>query len=384
MIYSEVTTIVLMLLILSGAFYSLFSLLFIVEFFRPKRQQLQETLSPPVSVIKPLKGPDPELRENLQSFCRQDYPDCEILLGFTDPNDDAITWAKEVAASSPDCDIRTVISQSDEGANPKVSNLKGLIKVARYPLVAISDGDMRVKPSYLKIIVKEYQSGENVGLVTSLYAIPNPASIGAALESLTIALDFIPSVLVARRLEGVTFGLGASMLLSKEAIEKIGGFSGIADYLADDYQIGNRLWKKGYRIVLSEYVIEDVVGTMSIADYLTHQIRWARTYRACRPKGFLGYGITHIFPYSFFFLMLQGPTIFSLSLLCGVLLLRLTLALVLYKKVIRIKKWLRWLPLIPVKDLLSFSIWVWSFFGRTVFWKRRCFVIMKGGRIKEK
>ena len=383
MTFGECITIIVTLLILSGALYSLVSLLCSVEFFRQKRQGGQETPTLPVSIIKPLKGADPGLRENLQSFCSQDYPDYEILLGFVDPNDDAITLAKEVAASRRDCDIRTVINQSDQGANPKVSNLKGLIRAARYPMVAISDGDMRVTPSYLKSIVREYQSGEKVGLVTSLYTIPNPASLGAALESLSIALDFIPSVLVAKRLEGVTFGLGASMLLSKEALEEIGGLSSIADYLADDYQIGNKLWKKGYTIVLSDYVMEDVVGRMSLTDYLTHQIRWARTYRACRPKGFLGYGITHMLPYSVFLLMLQSPTLFSLSILCGVLALRLCIAIVLYRKAIRTKKWLRWLVLIPVKDLLSFGIWLWSFSGRKVFWRGRCFEITKGGRIKE-
>jgi ceramide glucosyltransferase len=381
--FAEFIKIIVTLLILSGALYSIFSLLCSVEFFREKRQGGQGTPALPVSIIKPLKGSDPELRENLESFCSQDYSDYEILLGFTDPNDDAITLAKEITASRRDCDIRTVINQSDQGANPKVSNLTGLVRAARYPLVAISDGDMRVTPSYLKTIVKEYQSGEKVGLVTSLYTIPNPASLGAALESLSIALDFIPSVLVARRLEGVTFGLGASMLLSKEALEEIGGLSSIADYLADDYQIGNRLWKKGYAIVLSDYVVEDVVGRMSLADYLTHQIRWARTYRACRPKGFLGFGITHMLPYSVLLLVLQGPTVFSLSILCGVLVLRLSIATVLYRKAIRTKKWLRWLLLIPVKDLLSFGIWLRSFSGRKVFWRGRYFKITKGGRIKE-
>jgi ceramide glucosyltransferase len=117
--------------------------------------------------------------------------------------------------------------------------------------------------------------------------------MGATFESLTLALDFIPSVLVAERLEGITFGLGASMLLSKKAKKEIGGMPAIADYLADDYQIGNRLWKSGYRIILSDYVIEDVVGPMSFSDYVTHQIRWARSYRSSRPRRYFGYCVAH-------------------------------------------------------------------------------------------
>ncbi len=384
MIYFEFVKIVLSLLIIAGGSYSFASLLCVLEFFRPRKNGLRSPTFEPVSIIKPLKGSDAELRENLQSFCRQDYPVYEVLFGVTESDDDAVTLVKEVAAAHPDCDIRMVISHNDTSANPKVSNLMGLIRETKYPMIAISDSDMRVAPSYLKEIVTEYLSEDNVGLVTSLYKITNPASIFSALESLTIAIDFIPSVLVARKLEGMTFGLGASLLMSKKALEDVGGFSRIADYLADDYQIGNNLWKKNYKIVLSSYVIEDVVGAMGMVEFLSHQLRWARTYRVCRPKGFLGYGITHIFPFALFFLMLEGPTIFSLSLVGCVLALRFSMAFVIYRKVIIMKKWLRWLALVPIKDLLSFGIWFWSFFGKTVFWRGKYYEIMRGGVIKQK
>ncbi|HUH65268.1 MAG TPA: glycosyltransferase, partial [Syntrophales bacterium] len=194
-------------------------------------------------------------------------------------------------------------------------------------------------------------------------------------------LDFIPSVLVARRLEGVTFGLGASILVSKKALDEIGGLSVIADYLADDYQIGNRIWKKGYKIILSRYVLEDVVGNMSLTGHLVHQLRWARTYRASRPKGYLGYGITHVLPSALVFLAWYGPTVSSLALVGGVLFLRSLLAFIIYKKVIAEKKWLRWLILLPIKDMLSFFIWCWSFLGRKVYWRGRYYRLLKGGKI---
>jgi ceramide glucosyltransferase len=381
MIPSENIEIILILLIISAGIYNLFSIFCVLEFFRTKGQMPKKPPRLPISIMKPLKGIDPELRENLISFCRQDYPEYEVLLGFTESNDSAIPLAREIATSHPD-NVRIVISQKTLGVNKKVSNLNGLLEAASYPLVVISDSDMRVDHCYLQRIVEEYHNDKNVGLVTSLYKISNPTSLGAALESLTVALDFIPSVLVARRLEGVTFGLGASMLLSKKALKDIGGLSVIADYLADDYQICNRLWKRGYKIILSDYLIEDVVGTMSVAEYLLHQIRWARTYRACRPKGFFGYGITHIFPFSLLLLILHGPTIFSLSILYTVLFLRFGLSLVLYRKVIYSKKWLRWLVLIPVKDLLSFGIWLWSFLGRKVYWRGKYYEIVKGGRME--
>ncbi len=380
MVFSEVTKIALLLLITAGGIYCLFSIIFVWEFFTSKKEVVRGTPYSPVSVLKPMKGADTELRENLRSFSTQNYPEYEVLLGLTGSTDDAVSAAEEIVRSSK-CSVRIVIGRETLGVNQKVTNLHALTDAARYPLIAISDSDMRVDPSYLEHIVGEYYSDKNVGLVTSVYKTSDPASLGSALESLTVALDFIPSVLVARRLEGVTFGLGASMLFSKEALKEIGGFSVIADYLADDYQIGNRLWRRGYKIILSDLVLENVIGDMSITEYLVHQLRWARTYRACRPRGFLGYGITHIFPFSLLLLLLFGPGRLSLSIITAVLVLRFSLAIVVYKMVIRSKKWIRWSAFIPIKDLLSFCIWLWSFFGSKVFWRGSYYKIVKGGRM---
>ena len=369
-----------LLLVISSGIYSLFAIFCVMEFFRPGKLELKDIPPAPISVLKPLSGQDPELYENIQSFCSQNYPEYEVLLGVTDPNDAALKAAEKLQRQSS---VKIVVSERSLGTNRKVSNLGGLAEVARYPLLAVSDSDMRVDSSYLKHIAGEYFSGENTGLVTSLYKISDPVSAGAAFESLTIALDVIPSVLVARRLEGVTFGLGASMLFSRQALNAIGGFEAIADYLADDYQIGNRLWQKGYKIILSRYVLEDRAGAMSIAGHLKHQLRWARTYRACRPKGFMGYGITYVFPISCLLFILQGPAILSLTALCAALGLRLCLALVICKKVIRSKKWLWWLILLPVKDILGCGIWIWSLLGSAVVWRGSRYLILKGGKIRK-
>jgi ceramide glucosyltransferase len=373
-----------LLLVISSGIYSLFALFCVIDFFRPQKRELEEVQGAPISILKPLSGKDPELFGNIQTFCSQDYPEYEVLLGVADPDDAAlIDIGPGIASLQQQSDVKIVISMKSLGSNKKVSNLNGLAGEARYPLLAVSDSDMRVDGSYLKHIAGEYFSGENTGLVTSLYKISDPVSAGAAFESLTIALDLIPSVLVARRLEGVTFGLGASMLFSREALNAIGGFEGIADYLADDYQIGNRLWQKGYKIILSRYVLEDRAGAMSMTAHLKHQIRWARTYRACRPKGFMGYGITYFFPISCLLFIQQGPTILSLTAICAAVGLRLCLAFVIYKKVIRSKKWLRWLVLLPVKDLLGFGIWIWSLLGSTVVWRGSRYLILKGGKIRK-
>ncbi len=383
MMYIGYTKIVLMTSILAGCGYSVYALFCVVRFFSSRANDPGENRLMPISVLKPVKGLDPDFRENIESFCRQDYPEYEVLLGFTDEDDEAVKVAQEVAGSSPEGRVRVVVSHEDMGINLKVSNLQGLLKEARYPVLVISDSDMRVGKDYLKTIAREYQSQPGVGLVTSLYKISNPATAGAALESLTIALDFIPSVLVARELEGMTFGLGASMLLSRDAIEEMGGLRAIADYLADDYQIGNRLSKKGHKIILSGYVIEDVAGDMLLQEYYVHQLRWARTYKASRPWGFFGYGITHIFPLSLLFFGLEGPTAFSLSVLSATLLIRLSLAAAAYRFVIRRGRWLRWLYLLPLKDVSAFIIWAWSFAGRRVVWRGTSYTIGKGGTVTE-
>ncbi len=380
MTYSGFVTGILALLLIGGSAYTVLAFFCVAEFFSKGRRRPDRKTFPPVSILKPVKGFDPGFRRNLESFCRQDYPEYEVIIGFVGEDDEAIPAAKALAGSYPD-KVRVVITRETIGANEKVSNLKGLIAAAKYSLVAVSDCDMKVDGWYVRTIVEEYMSEDNVGMVTSPYRISSPATVGAALESLAIAVDFIPSVLVARKLEGITFGLGASMLFSVESLAEAGGLVPIADYLADDYQVGNRIAKGGSRVLLSRYVLEDTNVEIDVFTHLSHQVRWARTYYASRPGGYFGYGITHPFFFACLFVLLQGPTAASLSAVCGVLALRISLAALVHKKMIRKKGWLKWAVLLPVRDLLAFGIWAWSFAGRRVSWRGRRYRVEKGGKI---
>ncbi len=362
--------------------YSAIALYCVWEFFGKKKEHARLLKYESVSIIKPIKGIGKDFKDNIGTFCNQDYPEYEVLLGVTNDVDD-MDADKEIASIPAGNKIRKVMNSGQHGANRKVSNLIGLLQSAKYDLLAISDSDMHVDSEYLRKISAEYAAEKNTGLVTCLYKISDPPSMGAALESLSIALDFIPSVLIARKLEGVTFGLGATLLTSKKKIEEIGGLASIADYLADDYQIGNRLWQRGYKIVLSNVVIENVVGPMSFAEYFNHQLRWSRTCRVSRPYGYAGYGITHLFVLSLFCLAVSGFSPLSVSLLIAALFLRYCLAALLHRLVIPSKKWRRWLVLLPIKDVLSFIIWVWSFTGNKVTWKGIPYRILRDGRIKE-
>jgi len=370
-------------LIIASIMYTVLSMYCVWDFFGRKKKKDYPLSPTPVSLVKPITGIDAGVKENLRSFCSQDYPIYEVLVGMCGSSGMTASGMHEFVTTCHDLGIRGIVATHDLGSNKKVSNLHGLVASARYDLLALSDSDMRVDQSYLARLVADYDSDKNIGLVTCMYKISEPVSIGATLESLSIAFDFIPSVLVARKLEGITFGLGATLLISKQALNEIGGLTAIADYLADDYQIGNRLWQLGYKIVLSDMVIENIVGPMSISDYFTHQVRWARTCRTSRPRGYAGLGITHLFALSLLFVIMNGATVFSMTLLLSAFVLRFGLAAMVYAWVIKSKRSLKWIFLLPIKDMMSFVIWLWSFMDNKVVWKGTVYRILQEGRIKE-
>ncbi len=370
----------LLIIIAAGFFYSVISIIALLGFRTGKRKSSSGPL-PPISVLKPVKGLDHALKEDLEGFCTQDYPEYEVLIGFMGRNDPAVPVAEELARKYPY--VKLVFGSEELGANEKVSNLYSLSRDAKYGLLAVSDSDMRVDGNYLKTIAEEYTSEPGTGLVTCLYRISDPPDLGSAFESLSIGVDFAPSVLVAKKLEnGISFGLGASMLFSKSQFEEAGGFPAIADHIADDYQIGNLIWKNGRRVVLSTYIMDDIAGRSGFLSHLRHQLRWARTYRASRPKGYLGYGITHVFSFAMLLLVLF-PGSLSIFIFFAALFLRFLTGLIAFSRFGLPARWLRLLALLPFKDVLSFLVWVSSFSGRKVRWRNADFIILPDGRMKK-
>ncbi len=384
---SEVVKIFLFACAAGGGSYTLFALFCVLRAGTNRKTPSLPPVKqffPPVSILKPLKGADYGLKENLASFCSQDYPDYEVLLGVKSEEDGAFGVAREISRMFPER-VRLMVGHEDLGANRKVSNLHRLSQSATHDLLAVSDSDMRVGRDYLKAIVSEYLENENTGLVTSLYRITTPTGLGAAFESLTIAMDFIPSVLVAQIVEGgINFGLGASMLFSREKFGQTGGFKAIADHLADDYQVGYRLSRAGHKVVLSKYVMEDMEGPMGFWQYLSHQLRWARTYRVSRPKGYIGYGITHFFVYGLL-LSLFWPGTVAFSVLALAFFLRVLAGFAVNRKFISRAGWSFWffcLFLLPLKDIFSFVIWLLSFAGRKVTWRGEKYMVSATGELR--
>src|SRR5207245_1748666 len=214
---------------------------------------------------KPLKGTDPEIYASLRSHCIQDYPQYEVLFGITDPNDLAITVVERLIREFPDRAIRLVRCEKMLGANGKVSSLAQMTAVAKYDWLLVNDSDIRVEPDYLRRIVTEL-SVPGTGLLTCLYRGVPARTMASKLESLGISTDFCAGVLAARQIEGgLRFGLGSTLALRRHHLDSIGGFEAIADYLADDYELGRRIAEKNLKVALSESVVQTYLPAYTFA-----------------------------------------------------------------------------------------------------------------------
>src|SRR6266571_7918172 len=324
---------------------------------------------PPVSILKPLKGTDPEMYHSLRSHCLQDYPQYEVLFGITDPNDPAITVVERLIKEFPDRAIRPVRREKMLGANGKVSSLAQMTAVAKFDWLLVNDSDIRVENDYLYRIVTEL-SAPGLGLVTCLYRGIPARTLASRLESLGISTDFGAGVLAARQIEGgLRFGLGSTLALRRRDLESIGGFEAIADYLADDYELGRRIAEKNLKVALSGSVVETYLPAYSFAGFFSHQLRWARTIRASRPAGYAGLLLTFTFPWALLTLALARGADWALALLVIGVFMRLVVAVSVGQRVLKDRELLRCLWLLPVRDLLAVVVWIGGLAGREIVWR---------------
>jgi ceramide glucosyltransferase len=360
--------------------YGLITLLCAQRFF--SRPVKENGYYPPVSILKPVKGVDAESFKNFSSFCEQDYPLCQIVFAVASSEDPVVPVIQRLIEAYPGVDIELVVDGRIYGPNYKVCNLINAFPRAKYDLLIVCDSDIRVGPRYLQEVTAPFHESA-VGLVTSLYRSPRVSSVPTALEAMGFTTEMIPNVMAALYLEGLSFALGASMAVRREALEKIGGFSVLVDYLADDYQLGNMVHRAGYRLELSGYFVESVMKCESLRGILSRQLRWARTMRASRPGGYLASGITQPVPAAFLALFVSG---FSLSgwlafSLLGIL--RLCCGLVFSRSFVRDNIFPRYLWLLPLRDILAFFTWTLSFLGNRVVWRSHVFRVLPGGTIRD-
>jgi ceramide glucosyltransferase len=331
---------------------------------------------PGVSVLKPLRGLDPNTYEAFRSQVLQDYPQFEILFGVADERDPAVAEVRRLQQEFPDVSIRLLITGPVEAANGKVGVLMHLAEKAQYPIWVVNDSDIKVTPDYLRAVTAPL-ADPTVGIVTCPYRV-HPHNLPAAWEALGIATDFIPSALVAQLLGVREFGFGSTLAFRAADLKQAGGFSAIAGYLADDYQLAKRITSLGKRACLSTYTVETALAGATWSGVWRHQIRWARTIRVSKGRGYAGLFLTHAGIWVLIALAASAPLPAVILLLFRIGSALLTSAGVLRSRLIAKICWLA-----PLWDLYAFAIWVSSYFGNQVYWRDRVLRVGPDGRIEE-
>lgn len=334
--------------------------------------------TPPISILKPLKGTDPEIYECLRSHCLQDYPEYEIIFGASDPKDPAIATVKKLQSEFPAHRIQLIVCPKILGANIKVSNLAQMLPLARHDHLIVNDSDIRVERNYLRGVIAPL-ADPTVGMVTCLYRGVAAPTLGSRLEALGISTDFCAGVLAARQLEGgMRFGLGSTLAFRRGDVQLIGGFESFADYLADDYELGRRIAELGLKVELSDVVVETVLPPYSMRNFLQHQMRWSRAIRDARARGYIGLIFTFGLMWSVVTVISANGARWSWELFASVTFLRLLVALVIGRVVLADRQLLRNLWLFPLRDLTAVAVWIASFAGHTVSWRGDNFHLRNG------
>lgn len=335
---------------------------------------------PPVSILKPLCGLDVQTYDNLASFCRQNYPIYQIIFSVQDPHDPVIDVVKQIQHDFPTADICLVIDDRAIGINLKISNLANAVSSAKYSILLISDSDIRVDSTYLMTVVQPLTNSA-VGVVTCMYRSQVQGGI-AAFEALGIATELAPTTLVSRKLEGMTFGIGATIVIRNSVLEAFGGFPAVANYLHDDFHLGRMPSQLGYQVVLSPYVVSHELATETLFDFVQHQTRWNRGIRLSQPLGYAGQLFTFGTIASLLLLLTTQGSFLAWSVLSVTWLLRWVMAWTVGVRVLNdpIVKRLFWL--VPVSDVVRFGMWCYGFVGDRIEWRGRQFNLRQTGLLK--
>ena len=338
-------------------------------------------VTPPVSILKPLRGVDPQMYESFRSHCVQDYPEYEIIFGVGEPDDPAVESVQQLIREFPGCKIRLLVCQEVLGNNRKTSNLVQMLAFARYDHILINDSDIFVPSGYLRRVMAPFARPQ-VGMVTCPYRGIAAGTLGSKLESIGISTDFIAGVLVARQIEGgIHFALGSTLAMSRTALDAIGGLRPLVDYLADDFEMGFRIANAGYEVVLADIVVETHLPAYSFRGFFEHQMRWARSTRDSRRLGYVGLLLTFGLPWAIFAVLFAPLSWWSWTALAAAAALRAAVALKVGIGVVHDRSVWRHLWLVPFRDLVAFAVWFGSFANHTVHWRGEVF-ILKDGKIR--
>ena len=372
--------ILLVILTLGGLAYYLLAI-DSVRKLRKRKLLLPQTPSlPSITLIKPLCGADPELEAHLESFFRQAYPSFEILFAVRHNSDPAVRVVNVLTAKYPHISTRMILTGEPPYANAKVFSMEKMAAAAKGELLVITDSDASVAPDYLQDMARCFANPE-VGAVTNLYRGIPGTDIWSMLEALGMSTEFMAGVVVAERLEGMHFTLGPSMAIRASTLKQIGGFARMADYLADDFVLGQWTAEAGQKVVLSTHVINHHATAMGFLKSFKHRVRWNRSSRFSRPSGYIGQGFTYGLAWALLMFVISWSW-WSGLLLLVVIMVRFWLAYELGFKLMGDVKAVQNAALIPLQDLLSVASWIGGFVGREVIWRNERYRLLHGGRFE--
>jgi ceramide glucosyltransferase len=383
--FTDILLVIALLGTLTSTAYLLLVLAGVCGFVRQRREALTAVpeFAPGVSILKPVHGLETDLEENLESFFRQDYSDFELIFCARHADDPALLLAQKMAKRHPRVPVRILTSGEPPWTNAKLYSLEAMWKEARHDLLVISDSDVRVSPNYLRELVKPFVD-PRVGMGTCIYRGRPGSGFWTQLEALGMSVEMTSGVLVANLLEGMKFALGPTMIVRRECIDALNGFSFMAEFCADDYILGNSVAESGMKVVLSHLSVDHIVVHHSLASSLRHQVRWMRSTRFSRPKGHLGTVLTYAMPFGLLGLVagvLGGRAAIGISLFAVAVGNRILQSIAAGYMVAGDRNALTRAWLYPVRDLLGAGLWLASYFGSTIEWRGESYRLAKAGRM---
>ena len=371
----------------SSAIFLTLAVLGAVRFQRQASAQKQFAAQhpelPPVSILKPVHGLEPSLKENVESFFQQRYPHYEVLFAADTEDDAALAVVREVCSRYPHIPSRILVHGRPPWPNPPAFSFHCMTEVAAHEILVTSDSDVHVDPDYLREVVSPLLDPE-VGMVTCVYRGANAGGFWSALDAIGMSVEMTAGVVTANLLEGMRFGLGPTIAVRKDALHKIGGYRVLGDYFSNDFVIGNLVSKAGYRVILSRHIIDHVVPPMTFSRMWERQVRWARGTRWSRPKGHLGTGLIFAMPYGILGCVVAAATGhggMSAGFLGAAVLNRIVEAWVVGWGVVRDPVVYKSPWLNPLRDLLGFFVWCASYMGKGSVWRESRYELVDGGRI---
>jgi ceramide glucosyltransferase len=373
--------------ILSSSIFLVLSLAGAAKFHHEGEEQRRfaekQITMPAVSVLKPVHGAEKRLKENIESFFQQDYPEYEILFAADEETDAALEVVREVAARYPNIKCSILVTGQPELPNPPAYSFFRMSQMAAHNILVTSDSDVEVAPNYLREVVAPMLEPA-VGMVTCVYRGKNAGGFWSGMDAIGMSVEMTAGVVTANLLEGMKFGLGPTIVTRKDSIAKIGGYWVTGEYFSNDFVTGNFIEKAGYRVVLSRHIIDHVVPPMTFKRMWERQVRWAKGTRWSRPKGHFGTGLIFAMPYGILGFLAgaaSGHFLFGTGLLVAAIINRLLESWVIGWGVVRDAGARRELWLFPLRDLLGFAVWCASYLSKSAVWRDHRYQLIRGGRI---